>query len=203
MFRAISCSSPGGQIVLTQHLVSSPSVNDRPVHRLRKNLKNLCIKFVIVWSYTKMHGQRNINISNGFIKMKQNRCLNKSNGLLAKMESSYVTTCFGLHLWPSSDYNLLALLHLLSIRSYPHDTQQPSCTLFPSSWANQDSALHTVLHNMYTRFIRLNCRFSDDWDIIINLHLRILYKNHECGSLSPRHGASSGCGWGNGLLYGG
>jgi hypothetical protein len=25
----------------------------------------------------------------------------------------------------------------------------------------------------------------------------------ECGSLSPRHAASSGCGWGNGLLYGG
>ena len=26
---------------------------------------------------------------------------------------------------------------------------------------------------------------------------------HGCGSLSPRHGASSGCGWRNGLLYGG
>jgi len=26
---------------------------------------------------------------------------------------------------------------------------------------------------------------------------------HECGSLSPRHGASSGCGWRNGLQYGG
>ena len=36
-FRAISCSSLGGQIVLTQHLVSLPLVNDRPVHRLRKN----------------------------------------------------------------------------------------------------------------------------------------------------------------------
>ena len=24
-----------------------------------------------------------------------------------------------------------------------------------------------------------------------------------CGSLSPRHGASSGCGWRNGLRYGG
>jgi len=24
-----------------------------------------------------------------------------------------------------------------------------------------------------------------------------------CGSLSPRHGASSGCGWRNGLQYGG
>ena len=32
MFRAISCSSPGGQSVLIQHLVSSLSVSDRPVH---------------------------------------------------------------------------------------------------------------------------------------------------------------------------
>jgi len=32
MFRAISCSSSGGQIVLIQHLVSSLSINDRPVH---------------------------------------------------------------------------------------------------------------------------------------------------------------------------
>jgi hypothetical protein len=37
MFRAISCSSSGGQIVLIQHLVSSLSVNGRSVHRLRKN----------------------------------------------------------------------------------------------------------------------------------------------------------------------
>jgi hypothetical protein len=34
MFRAISCSSSGGQIVLIQHLVSSLSVSDRPVRRL-------------------------------------------------------------------------------------------------------------------------------------------------------------------------
>jgi len=31
MFRAVSCSSSGGQIVLIQHLVSSLSVSDRPV----------------------------------------------------------------------------------------------------------------------------------------------------------------------------
>jgi hypothetical protein len=37
MFRAISCLSSGGQIVLIQHLVSSLSVSDRPVHWLRKN----------------------------------------------------------------------------------------------------------------------------------------------------------------------
>jgi len=33
MFRTISCSSSGGQIVLIQHLVSSLSVSDLPVHR--------------------------------------------------------------------------------------------------------------------------------------------------------------------------
>jgi len=45
MFRAISCSSSGGKIVLRQHLVSSLSVSDRPVHRLRNNefFLNLCI----------------------------------------------------------------------------------------------------------------------------------------------------------------
>jgi len=37
MFRAISCSSSGGQIILTQHLVSSLSVSDRSLHMLRKN----------------------------------------------------------------------------------------------------------------------------------------------------------------------
>ena len=43
------------------------------------------------------------------IKIKRNRSLNTANGLLAKMESTYVTTCFGLHLWPSSGYSLVAL----------------------------------------------------------------------------------------------
>ena len=33
MFRATSCSSSGGQIVLIQHLESSLSVSGRPVHR--------------------------------------------------------------------------------------------------------------------------------------------------------------------------
>jgi hypothetical protein len=40
MFRVISCSSSGDQIVLIQHLVSSLSVSDRPVHRLKKNNTN-------------------------------------------------------------------------------------------------------------------------------------------------------------------
>jgi Na+/alanine symporter len=42
MFRAISCSSSGCQIVLIQHLVSSLSVSDRPVNRLRKNSFSNC-----------------------------------------------------------------------------------------------------------------------------------------------------------------
>ena len=43
------------------------------------------------------------------IKMKWIRSLNTTKCLLSKMESTYVTTCFGLHLWPSSGYNLVAL----------------------------------------------------------------------------------------------
>jgi len=35
MFRAVPCSSSGGQIVLLQHLVLSLSVNSRTVRRLR------------------------------------------------------------------------------------------------------------------------------------------------------------------------
>jgi hypothetical protein len=36
MLQAVSCLSSGGQIELIQHLVSSLSVSDRPVHRLKK-----------------------------------------------------------------------------------------------------------------------------------------------------------------------
>jgi hypothetical protein len=35
MFRAMLCSSSGGQNCILQHLVSSPTVSDRAVHRLR------------------------------------------------------------------------------------------------------------------------------------------------------------------------
>jgi len=49
------------------------------------------------------------------IKMKRNRILNTTNGLLAKMESSYVTMCFGLHLWPSSGYNVVVLKSLYNM----------------------------------------------------------------------------------------
>jgi len=37
MFRAPLCSSSGGQIVLTQHLVTSLSLGDCSVHRLRQD----------------------------------------------------------------------------------------------------------------------------------------------------------------------
>jgi len=42
MFRLILCSSSEGQIVLVQHLVSSHSVGDCSVHRLRESTRNLC-----------------------------------------------------------------------------------------------------------------------------------------------------------------
>jgi hypothetical protein len=44
MFWAISCSSSGGEIVLIQHLVSSLSVSDCPVHQTVMN----CLKHVHV-----------------------------------------------------------------------------------------------------------------------------------------------------------
>jgi hypothetical protein len=42
MFRAVRCSSSGGLIVSMQHLVSSLSVGDCSVHRLRKFFLNRC-----------------------------------------------------------------------------------------------------------------------------------------------------------------
>ena len=47
--------------------------------------------------------------------MKRNRSLNTTKGLFATTESSYVTTCFGMFLWPSSGYNLLVLESLYSM----------------------------------------------------------------------------------------
>jgi len=41
MFRALLCSSSGGQIALVQHLLSSPSLGDYSVHRLRGDSRNL------------------------------------------------------------------------------------------------------------------------------------------------------------------
>ena len=40
------------------------------------------------------------------------------------------------------------------------------------------------------------CLYLHDGSIFLSV-------GHECGSLSPQHGASSGCGWRNGLQYGG
>jgi len=39
MFRAVLCSSSGGQIALLQHLVPSLSVNGRTVRRLRADTR--------------------------------------------------------------------------------------------------------------------------------------------------------------------
>jgi hypothetical protein len=49
MFRSISCSSSGGQIVLKQHLVSSLLARDRPVHRLRVTIPDaVLIQFYLL-----------------------------------------------------------------------------------------------------------------------------------------------------------
>ena len=61
--------------------------------------------------------------------------LNTNNDLLAKMESSYVTTCFALYLWPSSGYNLVAL------RVYTGcPTRYRTRHLFNNSNTNEDIA---------------------------------------------------------------
>jgi hypothetical protein len=49
MFRAVLCSSSGGQIVLLQHLVSSLSVNGRTVRRLRADSKLVIGNKSILW----------------------------------------------------------------------------------------------------------------------------------------------------------
>ena len=41
MFRALTCPSSGGQIVFSQHLVSSLSVNGCTVHRLRADCRSI------------------------------------------------------------------------------------------------------------------------------------------------------------------
>ena len=44
MFRALLCSSSGGQNCIIQHLVSSHCVGGRLVHRLREDSLNLCMR---------------------------------------------------------------------------------------------------------------------------------------------------------------
>jgi len=52
MFRAVPCSSSGGQIVLLQHLISPLSVNGRTVCRLRADCSPLstCILYGCIQS---------------------------------------------------------------------------------------------------------------------------------------------------------
>ena len=42
MFRAVTCPSSGGQIVLSQHLVSSLSVQNSTVYRMRADCSAVC-----------------------------------------------------------------------------------------------------------------------------------------------------------------
>jgi len=42
MFRALLCSSSGGQNCIIRHLVSSHTVGGRPVHMLGEDSPNLC-----------------------------------------------------------------------------------------------------------------------------------------------------------------
>ena len=49
IFRAISCSSSGGQIVLIQHLVSSLSVSDPPMHMCTgRSLTHGCLLTMVI-----------------------------------------------------------------------------------------------------------------------------------------------------------
>jgi len=51
MFRAISCSFWGSQILLIQHLASSISVSDRLVHRLIKSSFSTLHRMVTRWEW--------------------------------------------------------------------------------------------------------------------------------------------------------
>jgi len=48
MFRALLCSSSGGQIVLVHHLVSSLSLGDCSVHRLREDIVLLKMSIIVL-----------------------------------------------------------------------------------------------------------------------------------------------------------
>jgi len=53
MFRAQLCLSSGGQILLAQQLVSSLSLGDCLVQRLREDFRNLCTEHIE--EYSKMY----------------------------------------------------------------------------------------------------------------------------------------------------
>ena len=75
MFRAISCSSSGGQIVLIQHLVLSLSLSDSPVHRLRKNCKEiLSLPVEKGWERTGKQLFLNLRTGRSLIESGNTRC---------------------------------------------------------------------------------------------------------------------------------
>jgi hypothetical protein len=59
MFRAISCSSSGGQIVLIQHLISSLSVSDHMVHKCTGLYMYIYI-YIYIYIYTHTHTHTHI-----------------------------------------------------------------------------------------------------------------------------------------------
>jgi hypothetical protein len=100
MFRAISCSSSGGQIVLIQHLVSSLSVSDHPLHRLRQNVvpskpvkNNLCRTTICDWTY----------VFNFYVSLTVHLSINLANDqldaqFLIQLLQSSTCTCFEQYL---------------------------------------------------------------------------------------------------------
>jgi len=61
MFRAVPCSSSGGQIVLSQPLVSSLSVNSRTVSRLRADSADFALNLHTVRPFTESDDTRGCN----------------------------------------------------------------------------------------------------------------------------------------------
>jgi len=61
MFRAVPCSSSGGQILSLQHLVSSLSVNGRTVCRLRADSAESALNLHTVQLFTESDDTRACN----------------------------------------------------------------------------------------------------------------------------------------------
>jgi len=80
MFRVISCSSSGGQILLTQHLVPSLSVSDRPVHKctgrsLTENYDTRCCINTVLPPEDEQDITRNMYIYRIVINVLKNLCV--------------------------------------------------------------------------------------------------------------------------------
>ena len=58
MFRALTCPYSGGKIVFSQHLVSSLSVNDCTVHRLRADSAESALNRCTVQPFTESDDTR-------------------------------------------------------------------------------------------------------------------------------------------------